>query len=77
MRKRADFIEQKAKIEEEKLKVLRRGAKESGLAATRGITKAKQPTAKGKSTISSVEQSIATNDLYLESIKAKLSMLNN
>lgn len=51
MRKRADFIEQKAKIEEEKLKVLRRGAKESGLAATRGITKAKQPAAKGKSTI--------------------------
>jgi len=75
VRKRADFIEQKAKIEEEKLKVLRRGNKEQQPPGAKGKSNSKPP-AKGQSTIQSVEQSIAVNDIYIESIKAKLQLLN-
>ena len=53
IRMRADQIEQKAMMEEQKLRVMKTGG----------------------TTSNAVDQSIAVNDVYIDSIQAKLSIL--
>ena len=67
MKKHANFIEQRAKQEESKLNKLNKGL----TAVSKSLA---HPDV---ATMETVEQSIAVNDIYIESIKAKLQILNN